>query len=84
MDLTKRDMAVVYGGRSFAVRAYADGSGAEGSGADGRAWRAIVIENRTPLVHARGAHPGPAACFAEAIRLLIADVEDRGRGAAAP
>ena len=79
MDLAKRDLAVVYGGRSFAVRVYPDGGGA-----DGHAWRAVIIENRTPLDHAHGSHPVPADCFAEAIRSLVADVEARGGGPTAP
>lgn len=75
MDLAKHDMAVTYGGRSFAVRAYRD---RDGQGGDG--WHAVVIEGRTPLGHGQGASPDPAGCFAEAVRFLAATV-DAPRGA---
>ena len=70
MDLTKRDMTVVFGGRSFAVRAYRDGNGPDGPG-----WHAVVIENRTPLRHALAPALGPATCFAVAVRFLANLVE---------
>jgi hypothetical protein len=70
MDLTKRDMTVAYGGRTFAVRAYRDGG--EPDGGD---WHAIIIENRTPLRHALAPTPGPEGCLAEAVRFLTAVVE---------
>ena len=38
LDLIKRDMTVVYGDRTFALRAYRDD----------QAWHGIIIENRTP------------------------------------
>jgi hypothetical protein len=63
-------MAVTYGGRTFAVRAYRD---RDGHGGDG--WYAVVIEGRTPLGHGRGASPDAAGCFAEAVRFLTAAVD---------
>ena len=70
MDLTKRDMIVAYGGRSFAVRAYRDGGGP-----DGEDWHGIVIENRTPLRHEQGPSRSPAGCLAEAAGFLAGPVE---------
>lgn len=70
MDLAKHDMAVTYGGRTFAVRAYRD---RDGHGGDG--WYAVVVEGRTPLPHGQGASPDPAGCFAAAVRFLAATVD---------
>ena len=70
MDLTKRDMTVVYRGRTFALRAYRDGVGPAGPG-----WCPVIIENRTPLRHEQGPSRSPAGCFAEAVRFLTALVE---------
>lgn len=76
-DLAKRDMTVVYGGRTFALRAYRDGL--DPIGAD---WHAVIIENRTPMRNHLGPAPDPAACFAAAIRFLTEAV-DATTGAAA-
>jgi len=70
MDLTKHDMALTYGGRTFTVRAYQDGSGA-----DGPVWHTIIVENRTPLRHAQGPSSDLPGCFAEAVRFLTAMVD---------
>ena len=79
MDLAKHDMAVTYGGRTFAVRAYRD---RDGRGGDG--WHAVVIENRTPLHHGQGASADAAGCFAEAVRFLAATVDAPPAAPAAP
>jgi hypothetical protein len=65
MDMAKHDMTLGYGGRTFAVRAYLDGDGPGGPG-----WRAVVVENRTPLHHGQGPSPDAAGCFAEAVRFV--------------
>ncbi len=70
MDHDKRDLVLAYGGRTFAVRAYRDGTHADGPG-----WRSIIIENRIPLMHEQAQATGPAACFAEAVRFLTGAVE---------
>ena len=70
MDLTKRDMSLSYGGRTFAVRAYRDGNGPGGG-----EWHAIIIENRIPLRHGQAPTRSLAGCFAEAIRFLTGLVE---------
>ena len=77
MDLAKHDMTVFYGGRTFAIRAYRGGSSPDDPG-----WRAVIIENRTPLPREQGGHASPADCFAEAIRFLTADA-GAGMGTAA-
>ena len=79
MDLTKRDMAVVYGGRTFALRAYRDGDGPDGPG-----WCSVLIEDRTPLRHDPGPTPSLAGCFAEAVRYVTAAVEADAAAAAVP
>ena len=78
-DIAKRDMTLTYGGRTVAVRVYRDGSGP-----DGAAWRAIMIENRTPLRHGQGPSATPAGCFAEAVRFLVVDAEARAGMTTAP
>ena len=79
MDLTKREMTVSYGGRTFALRAYRDGDGPDGPG-----WCPVVIENRTPLRHEAGATPSLAGCFAEAVRFVTEAVEADAAAAAVP
>jgi len=71
-DTAKRDMTLGYGGRTVAVRVYRDGSGP-----DGPAWRAVMIEDRTPLRHGQGPTSTPEDCFADAVRFLVADAEAR-------
>lgn len=66
----KRDLAVGYGGRSFAIRAYRDDAIA-----DGPQWRALILEHRTPLRFEARLAPDPASCLAEAVRHLVAAVE---------
>ena len=70
MDLTKRDMVIAYEDRTFAVRAYRDGSDPVG-----RDWHAVVIENRTPLRHEQQGSASPADCFAGAVRFVTTLVE---------
>lgn len=72
MDTTKHDMALTYGGRTFAIRAFRNGSGPGDPG-----WHAIIIENRTPLRHEQGPNLSVAGCFAEAVRFLTAAVDLR-------
>ena len=79
MDLAKRDMTLGYGGRTFAVRAYLDGSGPDGPG-----WHAVVIENRTPLRHGRAPHPTAEGCLAESVRFVVGLVEAQADAAPAP
>ena len=70
MDLTKRDMTLTYGGRTFAIRAYRDDDGPGGPG-----WCPVIIENRTPLGHDPGSNPSLAGCFAAAVAFVTAVVE---------
>jgi hypothetical protein len=81
LDLTKRDMTVLYGGRTFTLRAFRH----EG------AWHGTIIENRMPVPHQLGATADAATSFATAVGLLAAVVdagvataeEDEGTGSAA-
>lgn len=70
MDLTKRDMTLTYGGRTFAIRAYRDDDGPGGTG-----WCPVIIENRTPLRHDPGSNPSLAGCFAAAVAFVTTMVE---------
>jgi hypothetical protein len=65
LDLTKRDMTVTYGTRSFALRAYRD---------DG-AWHGVIIEDKTPVHNSLGPAPDPASCFAAAVHVVAAVVD---------
>jgi hypothetical protein len=65
LDLTKRDMTVAYGDRTFALRAYRD---------DG-AWHGVIIENRTPMINVLGPTADAAAYFAAAVGFLAAVVD---------
>jgi hypothetical protein len=65
----KRDLTVGYAGRTFAIRAYLDGAIAAGP-----QWRALIIEQRTPLPYAARLSPDPASCLADAVRHLIAAI----------
>ena len=76
MDLAKRDMAVTYAGRTFAVRAYLDNAGPDGPG-----WHAVVIENRTPLVLPQRSDLGAADCLSGAVRFVTELVESQSNGA---
>lgn len=77
MEFDKRDLALTYQGRNFAVRAYFDAAGVGGPG-----WRSVIIENRLPLAHEQAPADGPAACFAEAVRFLAGAVEIQAEAAA--
>jgi hypothetical protein len=77
MEFDKRDLALTYGGRTFAVRAYFDRAGVSGPG-----WRSVIIENRLPLSHEQVSADGPASCFAEAVRFLAGAVEAQAEAAA--
>ena len=68
LDLTKRDMTVVYGDRTFALRAYRDN----------REWHGIIIENRTPIHHSLAPAADPATCFAAVVGFLAATVDAAG------
>ena len=68
LDLSKRDMTVVYGDRTFALRAYRED----------QTWRGIIIENRTPIHHWLVPAADPAACFAAAVGFLAATVDAAG------
>jgi hypothetical protein len=65
IDLSKRDMAVTYGLRTFALRAYRDNG----------AWHSVIIENRTPMTHWLEPAADPAACFAAAVEFIAARVD---------
>jgi hypothetical protein len=69
LDLAKRDLALVLGGRTFAVRAYLDRRAPDGLG-----WHTVIIENRTPLNHDLMPTEDPEACLNAAIRFLTAAV----------
>ena len=66
----KRDLVVVYDGRTFAVRAYRDDTIAEGP-----QWRSLILEHRTPLRFEARLAPDPASCLAEAVRQVVAALE---------
>ena len=68
LGLAKRDMTVVYGERSFRLRAYRD---------DG-CWHSIIVENRTPMHHSMAPSADPATCFAAAVGFLAATVDAAG------
>lgn len=69
LDLSKRDMHVVYGERTFAPRAYRDAG----------AWRGVIIENRTPLLSGLGPAPDPAVWFGTAVAFIAAVVDSSAR-----
>ena len=73
VDVAKRDMTLAYGTRTVVVRVYRDGNALPDP-----VWRAVIIENRTPLRHGQGPSSTPEDCFADAIRFLVADAEARG------
>jgi hypothetical protein len=68
LDLSKRDMTVVYGDRTFALRAYRED----------QTWRGVIIENRTPIHHWLTPTADAAACFAAAVGFLAATVDAPG------
>lgn len=65
LDLTKRDMMVVYGERTFALRAYRQSG----------EWRGVIIENRTPLRSWIEPTSDPAMFFAAAVTFIAAMVD---------
>ena len=69
LDLAKRDLTVVLGGRIFAIRAYLDRRSLDGPG-----WHAVIVENRTPLDHALTPAVDANACIDAAVRFLTAAV----------
>lgn len=69
LDLDKRDLTLVLGERSFAVRAYLDRRAPEGPG-----WHAVIVENRTPLSHDLTPTADAEDCIAAAVRFLTAAV----------
>ena len=68
LDLSKRDMTVVYGDRTFALRAYQEN----------QTWCGIIIENRTPIHHGLAPTADPATCFAAAVGFVAATVDAAG------
>ena len=72
LDLAKRDMIVIYGERTFALRAYRQTG----------EWHGVIIENRTPLHTWLAPAADPAACFAASVA-YIAAVVDAAVGSAA-
>jgi len=68
LDLSKRDMTVVYGDRTFALRAYQED----------QTWSGIIIENRTPIHHGLAPATDPATCFAAAVGFVAATVDAAG------
>jgi hypothetical protein len=69
LDLTKRDMTVTYGNRSFALRAYRDND----------AWHGVIIEDKTPVRNSLGPAPDAASCFAAAVHFVAAMIDTAGR-----
>jgi hypothetical protein len=69
LDLAKRDLTVVLGGRIFAIRAYLDRRSPDGPG-----WHAVIVENRTPLDHKLTPADDQEACIDAAVRFLDASV----------
>jgi hypothetical protein len=64
-DLAKRDMTVIYGERTFALRAYRQRG----------EWHSVIIENRTPLHTWLGPSADPALCLAAAVGFVAAVVD---------
>jgi hypothetical protein len=67
LDLAKRDLALVLGGRSFTIRAYLDRADPEGPG-----WHTVIVEHRTPLHHDLSPTADPDACLDSAVRFVTA------------
>lgn len=65
LDFRKRDMDVVYGGRSFSLRAYRDAG----------AWRGVIIENRTPVPSWLEPAPDAAVWLGAAVAFIAAVVD---------
>lgn len=65
LDLTKRDMTVIYGERTFALRAYREGG----------SWHGVIIENRTPMRSWLEPTEDSASCFADAVAFVVASVD---------
>jgi hypothetical protein len=65
LDLTKRDMTVIYGNRTFALRAYRQAG----------EWHGVIIENQTPLHTWLAPAADPATCFAAAVGFVAAVVD---------
>jgi len=65
LDFTKRDMTVVYGDRTFLLRAYRH---------DG-AWHGSIIEDRIPMTNRFAATTDAASYFAVAVGFLAAMVD---------
>jgi hypothetical protein len=65
LDLTKRDMTVIYGERTFTLRAYRHGG----------AWHGSVVEDRIPVTNRFGPAIDAAAYFAAAVGFLAAMVD---------
>jgi hypothetical protein len=65
LDLAKQDLTVIYGQRTFALRAYRQ----EG------AWRGVIVENRTPMSHWLEPATDSATCLAAAAAFIAATVD---------
>jgi hypothetical protein len=70
MDFEKRDVTIGYGGRTFALRTYHEQDQEYGAG-----WRAIIVENRTPLHGGQGIHASPSRSLAEAVGIVLSLVD---------
>jgi len=68
LDLSKQDKMVVYGDRTFALRAYCD---------DG-AWHSVIIENRTPIRHGLEPAADAATCIEAAVGFVAAAMDAAG------
>jgi hypothetical protein len=65
LDLIKRDMTVIYGGRTFGLRAYRQSG----------VWRGVIIENQTPIRGPIEPTADAATAFAAAVALIAARVD---------
>jgi hypothetical protein len=65
LDCTKRDMTVIYGDRTFSLRAFRHRG----------AWHGTIIENRIPMSNGLEPTADAAAYFAAAVGLIAAVVD---------
>jgi hypothetical protein len=65
LELAKRDMTVIYGERTFALRAYCHQG----------AWQSVILEQQTPLHSWLAPCPDAASCLAAAVGFIAAVVD---------